>query len=396
MESKERCSIPIFDSSPSCIFYSRGGIIPHLTMDNFETIVNCDVESIWHVPLSTIYEQPGYDVISKFGKSFHKFCNLKNKVLILNTNDSYRAREELYKYNEEKAVSIWAPGGRRKITPEEYMKFMETFKFDVCIPPSDSIPGGTAKKRCQKSCDRSVRFLDRCLQIKREKNLQFPVFGVIEGGDSIAYRQKCAKELFARDIDGYILGGMDLIGNNWIKVLEQTLVYLNDDKVKIMFGIFNPNEVITAVKHGISIFDTVICYDATERGCALVFPFSTSIGNGNGSEETTVPVKKQKQEENEEKPDSLKKDLSLYEANLHSNIYAYDQRALVVECTCYCCSRYTRAYLHHLLITKEMLAEVLLMIHNLHHWLSFFRVLREHQKNNKLNELKNIICQNLL
>ena len=373
--------------TPKCLFYSRGGLIPHLTMDNFHTIVCEGVESIWHIPLSTIYEQPGCDVLSKYGKSFHNFCNLKNQILILNTNDSFQLKEEIYKYNEEKSISIWAPGGRRKITPEEYMIFLEVFQFDVCIPPSDTVPGGLARKRCQKSCDRTVRFVDRCLQIKKEKNLNVPMFGCIEGGDSIPYRQKCAKEMRQRNIDGYVLSGFDIIGENWLEVLKETIVYIKDDKLKMMFGVFNPNEVIEAVRCGVDIFDSVICYQATQRGCALSFPLLPLLHEDLNN---IQPVKKKKQD-GEEKLSIFQKDLAKYELNLHESIFFDDVGALVHGCTCYCCSRYTRSYLHHLLVTKEMLAEVLLMLHNLHHWCQFFKILSKYKADNKLDELDKIV-----
>ena len=365
------------------LVYSRGGAIPYLTPDIFQNIFKKE-HTVWHIPVSTVYEQPGESVLKKYGKTFKEFASLSDCTLIFNTNDSSQPKEDLFKYNEEKATSVWAPSGRRRISPDEYMSVLKTFGINICIPPSDQIPCGVGKKRCQKSCDRSVRFLDRCLEIRKEQNLDIPVFGVLEGGESIPYRQKCAKEIIKRNVDGYVLSGLDVIGPEWMDVLKGTLEYLQDEKIKIMFGLFTPIEVVKAMLVGIHLFDSVICSITAERGCALNFNFDLKTNYKDTT--ISVPIKKVKQQE-DEKEKILRKDLSAFEMNLHCDEYTEDMNPLVVGCSCYCCTRYTRAYLHHLLVTKEMLSEVLLMVHNLHHWKSFFQHLKKYRDNSALGDL---------
>ena len=360
------------------LIYSRGGAIPYLTPDIFETIFKNE-HTVWHIPVSTIYEQPGESIIKEYGKTFKEFASLTDCTLMFNINDSSQPKDDLFKYNEEKSISVWAPSGRRKISPDEYMNVLKTFGINICIPPSDQIPCGVGKKRCQKSCDRSVRFLDRCIEIRNEQNLDIPVFGVLEGGESIGYRQKCAKEVIKRNVDGYVMSGFDVIGEEWKDILKATLEFLQDKKIKIMFGLFTPVEVVEAMHMGINLFDSVICTYTTERGCALNFKFDLKTNNNNIS----IPSKKIKQEQEGKN----QKDLSSFEMNLHSDEYTDDMSPLIPGCTCYCCSRYTRAYFHHLLVTKEMLSEVLLMIHNLHHWKSFFQHLKKHRDNSTFENL---------
>ena len=361
------------------LIYSRGGAIPYLTPDIFDNIFKNE-HTVWHIPVSSIYEQPGESIIKEYGKTFKEFASLSDCTLLFNINDSAQPKDELYKYNEEKAVSVWAPSGRRRISPDEYMNILTTFGIDICIPPSDQIPRGVGKKRCQKSCDRSIRYLDRCIEIRKEKNLDMPVFGVLEGGENIGYRQKCAKEIIKRNVDGYIMSGYDVIGEEWKNVLKGTLEYLQDKKIKIMFGLFTPVEIVEAMLMGIHLFDSVICSQTAERGCALNFAFDLKT---NSAGNISIPNKKVKQEEVE----GRQKDLSSFEIDLHCDEFTDDMSSLVYGCTCYCCVRYTRAYLHHLLVTKEMLAEVLLMIHNLHHWKSFFKHLKRHRDNSTLETL---------
>jgi len=245
--------------TPGCVLYSHGGMLPHLTDQNLSLVDNIS-DKFCNLPLSSIYEQPGADVMLEFSGSFHEFSSSQDTVWILNTNDSHIPKSDMYKYNEEKSISIWAPSGRRKITPEEYMKIIEVFALDIAISPSDMIPSGLSKKRCGKSTDRTLRFLDRCIQIKAEKNMTVPLFGVVEGGDSLVFREKSAKELAGRDVDAYVIGGLDQISCTWKELLAVSMKHLNPDKAKVMFGLMTPCEVLHAIEVGVDIFDTVIAF----------------------------------------------------------------------------------------------------------------------------------------
>lgn len=80
--------------------------------------------------------------------------------------------------------------------------------------------------------------------------------------------------------------------------------------------------------------------------------------------------------------------MTSFEINLKDKRYHDDFRPLVEGCGCYCCKNHQRAYLHHLLVTNELLAGVLLMIHNTAHYHGFFSALREALANDKLDLLK--------
>uniref|UniRef100_A0A8C9FHF7 tRNA-guanine(15) transglycosylase-like domain-containing protein n=1 Tax=Pavo cristatus TaxID=9049 RepID=A0A8C9FHF7_PAVCR len=77
-------------------------------------------------------------------------------------------------------------------------------------------------------------------------------------------------------------------------------------------------------------------------------------------------------------------------------LYYDDFRPLLEGCTCYCCQRHTRAYLHHLLVSNELLAGVLLMMHNFQHYFSFFSAIRDALRDNKLDQLKKLIFSQAL
>lgn len=120
-----------------------------------------------------------------------------------------------------------------------------------------------------------------------------------------------------------------------------------------------PAEVIEAVAQGIDLVDTTYPLMATNAGWALSFAVDpvldggASDASGSPSAANPTPV-----------------------VNLWSREYAEDGRPLVEGCECFACRGYTRAYVHHLLETHEMLAGVLLEMHNTYHWLGFMEAMR--------------------
>merc|ERR1712142_544910 len=175
---------------------------------------------------------------------------------------------------------------------------------------------------------------------------------------------------------------------------------MGTSKVKMMFGVMTPLEVVEAVRMGVHVFDTVTPTHSTERGCALNFTFETTTSENTAEEKSEDTVegvraaaKKARTEEGEEGSEH-RKDLSMYEMDLNNKVYVDDTQALVVGCDCYTCTHYTRAYIHHLLVTKEMLASTLLMIHNLAHWFKFFQQVRTSHQLNNLLQLKTILQTN--
>lgn len=83
--------------------------------------------------------------------------------------------------------------------------------------------------------------------------------------------------------------------------------------------------------------------------------------------------------------------MTSYEINLKEKKYQEDFSPLVRGCSCYCCKNHTRAYVHHLLVTNELLAGVLLMMHNFEHYFGFFHSIREALKSDRLAQLKELI-----
>jgi len=393
-ESGKECCI----ETPGCFLYSKGGTVPHLTRDNLKTIQS--EPYVFHCPLGSIIEQPGISVMSKYGKSYAEFVAAKNDVFCCTLHDSYNDKRDIYKYNEEKSVSVWAPGGRQKVTPETYTNIAKVFGFPLLTAPSDMIQvENETAKRCRKSYDRTIRFLDSCSQSMKDKQMDSNLIGCVEGGDNKDMRTRCATEVDKRDVSGYLVSGLDA-SSNWKELLQVSTSYLKTDKARMMFGVFLPDEVLEAVERGVDVFDTVSACYVTDRGLAFNFQFRTKrakletdiIEEINGEltpeEKGHVNGNSDAAEEKANNNKSDRKDFSGCTMDLNDSRFFSDFRPLVDSCSCYTCRHHVRAYIHHLLVTKEMLAQVLLMIHNLHHWLEFFKEIRLSLDEKRFDNLK--------
>ncbi|TMS16441.1 Queuine tRNA-ribosyltransferase accessory subunit 2 [Larimichthys crocea] len=170
---------------------------------------------------------------------------------------------------------------------------------------------------------------------------------------------------------------------------------LPEDKPRLLQGVGRPDEVLACAEAGVDLFESFFPFQVTERGCALCFDYDVSPDPERAGR---APPAVLELEENRETAVVAQQngDLNLdertqmtsFEIDLKDKRYQDDFRPLVEGCGCYCCKNHQRAYMHHLLVTNELLAGVLLMIHNTAHYLGFFRALREALAGDKLDLLK--------
>ena len=173
---------------------------------------------------------------------------------------------------------------------------------------------------------------------------------------------KAAVEVCSDSVVGYAITGLGLGESDSFR--NETLRAINSQLPKTKFryasgSVSTPVEILQAVESGIDIVDTTFVNQLTSAGMAMVF----DIGDG----EASISEK------------DIHANMSL---NLWSAEYVNDQRPLKPGCACYACSNaFTRGYIRHLLECGELLAEVLLEMHNTHHMMRFMKTIR-----NKINE----------
>ncbi|EMP33674.1 Queuine tRNA-ribosyltransferase subunit QTRTD1 [Chelonia mydas] len=341
---------------PGCLLYTKTGSPPHLTHDTLQAIKG--VPAIVQLTLSTLVEL--HEVLEEYKEGIGKFIGMPESVLYCSLHD---------------------PGS-------------------PCPPGYNN---NKVPKRAKKSVDRSLFFLDECLQLQEKSpELQDSVMvGVIEGGDMLEERLRSARETAKRPVGGFLLDGFQgqaMAKETKLKLMASVTAELPEDKPRLIHGIGKPDEVLECIERGVDVFESFFPYQVTERGCALSFSYDynpdpeAAVIKQNGIQDAG----KNGTEKDINETSKADPEITSFEIFLKEKRYRDDFGPLVHGCTCYCCQNHSRAYVHHLLVTNELLAGVLLMMHNFQHYFSFFHSIRDALRDDRLDQLKKLIFRQAL
>lgn len=312
------------------------------------------------------------DVIEELKTNFSSFVSMKEHVNFLSIQDPSEATPKGFKKND--TVPIWSRTGKHLLTADQYMNIVEAFKPDLYVALCDSDTDiHSSAKRTTNAVSRSKALLRQCLQrhTASEALKSKAILGAIEGGYNIEARKDSIEDVKDQPLDGYIIDGLHTNGpdvqNITLEQIEQVITYtiksLPPEKLKVSLGCWNPVTVLELVNLGVDVFDTTYAFIATENSQALIFLCDhESCSN----KEHVLSVAEER--------------------------YKDDFSPICKECKCIACKEHTRAYLHHLHHTKEMLCQVLLMIHNTHQYIQFFSEIRENLKKDTFLKYKEKIC----
>ncbi|XP_053311274.1 queuine tRNA-ribosyltransferase accessory subunit 2 isoform X1 [Spea bombifrons] len=380
---------------PGCLLYTRTGSPPHLTHDTLRTIEG--IPPVTHITLSTLAEHQ--EVLEEFKEGIAKFAGMSDTVLYCSINDPTTPQPA--GYNTNKTVSLWGSGGRVELTPQKFMSAQRAIRPDwfQCLSDGESMTAGNSKKRAKKSVDRSLAFLDECLQLlaKDEVLGQSVVIGAIEGGDQLDERLRSARETAKRPVGGFLMDGFQgdsMSHETKLSLISSVTAVLPEDKPRFIHGVGRPDELLDCIESGVDLFDSSFPYEVTERGCALSFSHDyrtdpeTAVLDKNESPETDG---NQKTETSAEGEGIDRSSITSFEICLKEKRFREDFRPLLPGCGCYCCRNHSRAYVHHLLMSKELLAGILLVIHNFQHYFSFLQSARAALRDGQLSRLKEVV-----
>uniref|UniRef100_A0A452EXS3 Queuine tRNA-ribosyltransferase accessory subunit 2 n=1 Tax=Capra hircus TaxID=9925 RepID=A0A452EXS3_CAPHI len=379
---------------PGCLLYTKAGSAPHLTHHTLHKIHG--VPAMAQLTLSSLAEH--HEVLAEYKEGVGKFIGMPESLLYCSLHDPVSPCPAGYVTN--KSVSVWGVGGRVEMTASKFMAIQQALQPDwfQCISDGEATCNeATSIKRARKSVDRTLLFLDNCLKLQEESEVlkKSSIIGVIEGGDVTEERLRSARETAKRPVGGFLLDGFQgspATLETRLHLLSSVTAELPEDKPRLICGVSRPDEVLECIERGVDLFESFFPYQVTERGCALTFSFDyqpnpeETLLQQNGTQEEIKYVDQTKKSKT-----SCNQEMTSYEINLKEKKYQEDFSPLVRGCSCYCCKNHTRAYVHHLLVTNELLAGVLLMMHNFEHYFGFFHSIREALKSDRLAQLKELI-----
>jgi queuine tRNA-ribosyltransferase len=297
-----------------------------------------------------LYLRPGHQLIESLG-GIHRFMNWNAPILTDSGGYQIYSLGELRKITDDGAIfQSHIDGSRHFISPEIAIEIQEALGSDIMMCLDECTPYPVKFEEAEKSLELTVNWAKKCK--KSKNNNRQALFGIIQGGIFPVLRKR-AVENIVTDIgfDGYALGGLS-VGEpkeDMLSIVEFTAPLLPEDKPRYLMGVGTPEDIVTCVGFGIDMFDCVIPTRCARNG--LLF-----------TNHEKVVIK-------------------------HAR-YRDDDSPVDRTCDCYTCRNYSRAYLRHLYMAKEILAMTLNTIHNIRYFMNLMTQIRAEIETGKYQEFK--------
>lgn len=304
----------------------------------------------WQRP--TMTDSGGFQVFSlgeAFGTGVSKVAS--GEDIVVSERKGY-SKSNKFAHIDEEGVTFtsYIDGSKHRFTPERSMEIQwklgadMIFAFDECTSPLADHQYQT------EAMNRTHRWAERCIVRHNEldsENIQ-ALFGVVQGGRFQDLREESARALGAMDFDGYGIGG-SFNKDDMAQAVGWVNNILPEEKPRHMLGIGEPMDIFSGVENGCDLFDCVSPTRVARHGRIYTRGGTLQIKNAR-----------------------FKKDFS----------------PLGTGCECYTCRNYTRAYIHHLQRSKELLGQTLASIHNLYFIVKLVDDIRTSIHDNSFQEFK--------
>ena len=286
-----------------------------------------------------LHFRPGEELIAELG-GLHAFMGWDGAIL----TDSggfqvFSLRNTLLAADDEGVTfrSVY-DGSPERFTPELSARVQELLGSDVTMCLDICLPAGAARAELEEAVRRTTAWAERQRDLPRAPGQLR--FAITQGGLDTKLRRRSSEELVRLDFDGYAIGGLS-VGEHREPMFDATTeaaALLPEEKPRYFMGIGDPEGVLEVVARGVDMFDCVLPTRTARTGSAL-----TSEGR----------------------------------LNLRNARFARDERPLEHGCPCPACSRFSRAYIRHLVNQQEILGLRLLSLHNLRFLLDLVAAARQ-------------------
>jgi len=292
-----------------------------------------------------LWLRPGLDVLGTFG-GLHRFEAWSRPILTDSGGFQVWSLGAMRKISEE-GVRFASPvnGDKLFLTPEVSMQIQRVLNSDIVMQLDECTPYETGaelttERQARASMELSLRWARRSLDEFRRLDNPNALFGIVQGGMFETLREASLNELVELDLPGYAIGGVSVGEPKALmrRIVAHTPHRLPAHKPRYLMGVGTPEDLVDGVQAGVDMFDCVMPTRNARNGHLF-----TRFG-----------------------------DLKIRNAR-----YKTDEQPLDPTCACQTCSRFSRAYLHHLDRCGEMLGPMLASIHNLHYYLHLMREIRQ-------------------
>jgi len=316
-----------------------------------------------------LYLRPGHELVKELG-GLHRFMAWDRSILTDSGGYQVYSLGDLREISEE-GVSFRShiDGSLHFISPEKSIEIQQYLGSDTMMCFDECAPYPASHDYVQRSMKMSMMWAERCKAAHLKKippnpplekggkehvppfskgglggilggNAQQLLFGIIQGGMYKDLRAQSAQQLIEMGFDGYAIGGLS-VGEpkpTMFEIIEHTVPYLPENAPRYLMGVGTPMDIVKGVALGIDMFDCVMPTRNARNGWLFTKQGKIVIKNAQ---------------------------------------YRNDDRPIEPTCVCYTCRNFSRAYLRHLFVAKEILASILNTIHNLHFYLDLMTRIRK-------------------
>lgn len=329
--------------------------MPVGTLANVKTLMPEELKACGSaVVLSNTYHlwlRPGEEVVKKAG-GLNKFMNYYGPTL----TDSGGFQVFSLAKNKNKDITeegvhfkSHIDGKKLFLTPEKSIEIQNKLDSDIAMSFDECAPYPETREYIQNSMRRTLRWAKRGKDVFNNPNQS--LFGIVQGGEFEDLRKESAIETVKMDFDGYSVGGTsvgepkDIMYN----MITYSTKYLPYDKPRYLMGVGEPIDILEGVSRGIDMFDCVLPTRIARHGNCFTRHGKINIKNAK---------------------------------------YKEDFTPLDDDCDCYTCKNFTKAYVRHLITSKEVNGGRLLSIHNIRFLIRLTEDIRKSIREDRFYEFK--------
>ena len=296
--------------------------------------------------------RPGFNILDQFG-GLHNFMNWSQPILTDSGGFQIMSLSKLNKIDKDIGATFRSHIDGKKIvlSPEKSIKIQKSINSDILMVLDECPRLTDDREKLIKAIDISTNWAKRS-KIEFGNNKKKALFGIIQGGLYKDLRIESLQKLTEINFDGYAIGGLAVgeTQSEMFETVKNITLKMPEDKPRYLMGVGTPSDILGAVNEGVDMFDCVMPTRSGRTG--LAFTWQGKI-------------------------------------NLKNSLYKKDKSPLDEKCTLRNLNQYSKSYLNHLIKTNELLASMLISLHNVYFYQQFMNEIRKSIKSRTFTKFFN-------
>lgn len=284
--------------------------------------------------------RPGSKILENFG-GLHSFMNWEKPILTDSGGFQIMSLSKLNKIDKDIGATFRSHIDGKKIilSPEKSIKIQKSINSDILMVLDECPKLTHDRDKLKNAIDVSTNWAKRS-KIEFGNNKKKGLFGIVQGGLYKDLRGESVQRLLEIDFDGYAIGGLAVgeTQDEMFETVKNTIILMPENKPRYLMGVGTPSDILGAVNEGVDMFDCVLPTRSGRTG--LAFTWQGKI-------------------------------------NLKNSAYKNDTSPIDEKCTLRNLNQYSKSYLNHLIKTNELLASMLISLHNVYFYQQFMYEIRK-------------------